>query len=78
MVRLGGDLDAEQLERLEKVARSCPLRRSIEAGIELVEQVERRGSEGRRHHGRLRPQVDEIISVGEFYEKAAGGQIIFT
>jgi len=24
------------------------------------------------------PQVDEIISVGQFYEKAAGGQIIFT
>jgi peroxiredoxin family protein len=24
------------------------------------------------------PQVDSIISVGEFYEKAAGGQIIFT
>jgi uncharacterized membrane protein YfcA len=24
------------------------------------------------------PQVDEIISVGEFYEKAASGQIIFT
>src|SRR5438105_2348358 len=24
------------------------------------------------------PQVDEIISVGVFYEKAAGGQIIFT
>ena len=24
------------------------------------------------------PQVDEIISVGEFYEKAAGGHIIFT
>ncbi|MGB5874315.1 MAG: DsrE/DsrF/DrsH-like family protein [Bacteroidota bacterium] len=24
------------------------------------------------------PQVDGIISVGEFYEKAAGGQIIFT
>jgi len=23
------------------------------------------------------PQVDDIISVGEFYEKAAGGQIIF-
>ena len=23
------------------------------------------------------PQVGEIISVGEFYEKAAGGQIIF-
>ena len=24
------------------------------------------------------PQVDDIISVGEFYEKAAAGQIIFT
>jgi peroxiredoxin family protein len=24
------------------------------------------------------PQVEEIISVGEFYEKSAGGQIIFT
>ena len=24
------------------------------------------------------PQVEEIISVGEFYEKEAGGQIIFT
>jgi hypothetical protein len=24
------------------------------------------------------PQVEAIITVGEFYEKAAGGQIIFT
>jgi peroxiredoxin family protein len=24
------------------------------------------------------PQVEEIISVGEFYEKAAGGEIVFT
>jgi peroxiredoxin family protein len=24
------------------------------------------------------PQVDEIISVGEFYERAAGAQIVFT
>jgi peroxiredoxin family protein len=24
------------------------------------------------------PQVEEIISVGEFYERAAGGEIIFT
>jgi peroxiredoxin family protein len=24
------------------------------------------------------PQVDSIISVGEFYEKAAGGEIVFT
>ena len=24
------------------------------------------------------PEVDGVISVGQFYEKAAGGQIIFT
>jgi peroxiredoxin family protein len=24
------------------------------------------------------PQVDEILTVGDFYEKAAGGQILFT
>jgi len=24
------------------------------------------------------PQVEDIISVGEFYERSAGGQIIFT
>jgi putative redox protein len=40
-VRLAGDLDDEQLERLERVARSCPLRRSVEAGIEFVERIER-------------------------------------
>jgi len=40
-IALGGDVTADQLERLERVARSCPLRRSIEAGIEFVEQLER-------------------------------------
>jgi len=39
-IRLGGDLSDTQLERLEKVARSCPLRRSIEAGVEFVEHIE--------------------------------------
>jgi putative redox protein len=40
-VRLGGNLSAAQLERLEKVAGSCPLRRSIEAGVEFVDHLER-------------------------------------
>jgi putative redox protein len=39
-IRLDGNLSAAQLERLERVARSCPLRRSIEAGIEFVEHLE--------------------------------------
>jgi putative redox protein len=41
-VTLGGDLTLEQLDRLEKVAAACPLRRSIESGIEFVEQLELR------------------------------------
>lgn len=40
-VRLGGELGDSQLARLEKVARGCPVRRSIEAGIEFVETIER-------------------------------------
>jgi putative redox protein len=38
-IELGDDLTAEQIERLERVARSCPLRRSIEAGIVFEETV---------------------------------------
>jgi putative redox protein len=41
-VSLTGDLDREQLERLERVAESCPLRRSIEVGIEFDERIELR------------------------------------
>ena len=39
-VRLTGDLNQHQLERLEKVAAACPLRRSIETGIEFMERLE--------------------------------------
>ena len=38
-IELVGDLTTEQLLRLEKVAESCPLRRSIETGIEFVETI---------------------------------------
>jgi putative redox protein len=41
VIQLGAELSDAQLERLERVARSCPLRRSIEAGIEFVERFER-------------------------------------
>ena len=43
-IRLTGELDAEQLARLDKVARSCPLRRSIEAGFEFSETIRAPGS----------------------------------
>ena len=41
-VEVDGDLTDEQLHRLEKVAESCPVRRSVEAGIEFFETVVRR------------------------------------
>ncbi len=41
-IRLTGDLSGSQLERLEKVAASCPVRRSVESGIEFVERIELR------------------------------------
>jgi uncharacterized OsmC-like protein len=40
-IELGGDLTGEQLERLEKVAASCPVRRAVEAGIEFEETIAR-------------------------------------
>jgi putative redox protein len=53
-VRLAGELSDLQLERLEKVAAACPLRRSIESGIEFVERMELRREAPRR----------EPVSVG--------------
>jgi putative redox protein len=40
VIRLSGELTDEQLERLEKVAAACPVRRSIEAGIQFDERIE--------------------------------------
>ncbi len=39
-ITLTGDLTDAQLARLEKVAATCPVRRSIESGIEFDEQIE--------------------------------------
>jgi putative redox protein len=38
-IDLTGELDRAQLERLEKVARSCPVRRAISAGFEFEERM---------------------------------------
>ena len=40
-IRIERDLSPAQLARLEKVAASCPVRRSIEAGIVFDERIER-------------------------------------
>jgi putative redox protein len=48
VIQLSGELSEAQLERLERVARSCPLRRSLEAGIEFVERLERTQQRGGR------------------------------
>jgi putative redox protein len=41
VIKLSGDLTEAQLKLLEKVARACPLRRSIDAGVEFVEHLKR-------------------------------------
>lgn len=40
-IALTGDLDDEQVRRLAKVAESCPVRRSVESGIEFFETIVR-------------------------------------
>ena len=40
-VRIGGDLDDDQLARLERVAASCPVRRAVEGEIVFEERIER-------------------------------------
>jgi putative redox protein len=50
-VELGGDLTDAQLERLARVARACPLRRSIETGIEFIETISRHPREADREFG---------------------------
>ena len=49
-IQLDGELSDAQLERLEAVARACPVRRSIEVGIDFEEKIERRagGAAARR------------------------------
>lgn len=46
-IHVTGDLDADQLARLEKVAATCPVRRSSEAGIEFRERLESRQNDER-------------------------------
>lgn len=38
-IRIAGDVTPEQLVVLEKVAAACPVRRSIESGIEFSERI---------------------------------------
>jgi putative redox protein len=48
-IELASDVTDEQLRRLAKVAEACPVRRSVEAGIEFAETI------GRRERAPLRP-----------------------
>jgi putative redox protein len=54
VIQLDGDVSDAQLERLKKVASSCPLRGSIEAGIEFVEHFEQRE----------RPAGRQVVATG--------------
>jgi putative redox protein len=54
-IRLTGDLSDAQLDRLDKVARSCPLRRALETGVEFVETI---------HGGAQRPARPALAGSG--------------
>jgi putative redox protein len=41
-IEIGSELTDDQLQRLMKVADSCPVRRAVEAGIEFNETIARR------------------------------------
>ena len=41
-IRLTGDMSADQVDRLTKVAATCPVRRALESGSEFVEHVKLR------------------------------------
>lgn len=43
-IHVTGDLDAEQVARLDKVGAACPVRRAIEAGIEFEERLDVRSA----------------------------------
>lgn len=43
-ISVGADLTAEQIARLEKVARACPVRRSLEDGVRFAEKIAPRGA----------------------------------
>jgi putative redox protein len=38
-ITIAGELDAEQLARLEKVAATCPVRRALEGDVEFDERI---------------------------------------
>ncbi len=61
VIRLTGELSGAQLDRLEKVAAACPLRRSIESGVEFHERIERReppsSSEAAGRHPRAGSEI---------------------
>jgi len=52
-IELTGYLSDDQLDRLEKVAAACPVRRAIESGIEFDEQIS------------LAPRGAALVAAGE-------------
>ncbi|HVA32397.1 MAG TPA: OsmC family protein [Gaiellaceae bacterium] len=52
-IELTGHLSDDQLDRLEKVAAACPVRRAIESGIEFDEQIS------------LAPRGAALVAAGE-------------
>jgi putative redox protein len=67
-IQVTGALDGTQLERLGKVASSCPVRRAVESGGEFVERITlRKPSREERGHmsGHKQFSIEEARQIGE-------------
>jgi putative redox protein len=38
-ITVSGDLDAEQIERLHKIADRCPVQRTLEGGVKILSEL---------------------------------------
>jgi len=61
-IRLDGELTGEQVERLEKVARACPLRRSLETGFAFADRIDCAGGAAERTKKELSKPLPQSAS----------------
>jgi putative redox protein len=58
---LSGDLSAEQIERLGRVAETCPFRRALEAGFRFEERIVHTHREAPGGTGRARSRPGSVV-----------------
>ena len=73
-VSVGGVVDDDQLERLEKVAAACPLRRALETGFEFHERIGRRESSTKH----IRSSKQPATAISPMRRSRGGAKLVGT